>query len=154
MHVDQSSFSRVDRAPGLMQVAILNVIDRYPAKAYGSAITDEVSRLLGREIADGQVYVALRRLEEHGLIISHVDMIPSPSKKSRGHPRKYYALAAPGRRAMESAGAYTFSTSPFMQPASRGGNEGRRKKPRRHPPCWCRAALVAACVAATRILRL
>lgn len=125
---EKSSVSRVDRAPGLMQVAILNVIDRYPAKAYGSAITDEVSRLLGKEVADAQVYVALRRLEEHGLISSHVDIIPSPSKKSRGHPRKYYALAATGRRAMESAGAYTFSASPFTQSASRGGNEGTTKK--------------------------
>jgi DNA-binding PadR family transcriptional regulator len=127
VNVEKSSVSRVDRAPGLMQVAILNVIDRYPARAYGSAITDEVSRLIGKEIADAQVYVALRRLEEHGLISSHVDIIPSPSKKSRGHPRKYYALAATGRRAMESAGAY-FSAGPFMQPASRGGNEGTRKK--------------------------
>jgi len=33
-----------DRAPALLQVAILNVINRDPDRAYGSAITDEVSR--------------------------------------------------------------------------------------------------------------
>ena len=114
-----------DRALGLVQVAILNVINRDPGRAYGSAITDQVSRVVDRELADAQVYMALRRLEEHGLVRSHVD-ISVPSKKSRGRPRKYYALTASGRRAMESAGAYTFSASPFMQ--SRGDHEGKSQE--------------------------
>jgi DNA-binding PadR family transcriptional regulator len=112
-----------DRALGLVQVAILNVINRDPHRAYGSAITDQVSRVVDRELADAQVYMALRRLEEHGLIRSHVE-IPLPSKKSRGRPRKYYALTATGRRAMEGAGAYVFSASSFMQSTSRGDHEG------------------------------
>src|SRR5260370_29305976 len=76
-----------DRALGLVQVAILNVINRDPDRAYGSAITDEVSRVVDRELADAQVYIALRRLEEHGLVRSHVE-IPLPSKRSRARPRK------------------------------------------------------------------
>lgn len=116
------------RVLGLIQIAILNVIDRTPHKSYGVAITDEVSQIIGRELADAQVYVALRRLEEHRLIRSRVDMIPAPSKVSRGRPRKFYALTATGRRAMESAGAYTFSTSPFMQSSSRGEDEGATQK--------------------------
>jgi DNA-binding PadR family transcriptional regulator len=119
----QIELAERDRALGLVQVAILHVIDRNPERAYGSAITDEVSRGVGRELADGQVYVALRRLEEHGLIRSHVEF-SLPSKRSRGRPRKYYALTATGRRAMENAGAYTFSNSPFMQSTSRGDDEG------------------------------
>jgi DNA-binding PadR family transcriptional regulator len=110
--------SHHDRVLGLVQVAILNVIDRNPERAYGTAITDDVSRVFGKELADAQVYIALRRLEEHGLVNSNVELIPLPSKKSRGRPRKYYALTASGRRAMESAGTYTFSTSPFMQSTS------------------------------------
>ncbi len=117
-----------DRALGLVQVAILNVINHHPDRAYGSAITDQVSRVVGRELADAQIYVALRRLEEQGVIRSRVEN-SKPSKKSRGHPRKYYALTATGRRALESAGAYIHSTSPFMQSTSRGEHEGDTQGP-------------------------
>lgn len=121
--------NRGDRALGLIQVVILNVIDRNPAKAYGSAITDEVSRVVRRELADAQVYVALGRLEDHGLVSSVVGQVPMPSQRSRGRPRKYYALTASGRRAMEGAGAYIFSASPFMQSSERGEHEGKEEGP-------------------------
>jgi DNA-binding PadR family transcriptional regulator len=119
------------RTLGLVQVAIMNVITSKPDRAYGTAITDEVSRVVGRELADAQVYIALGRLEEHGLISSRVDEIPMPSKKSRGRPRKYYASTAKGRRALESAGAYTLSRSPFMQSLSTpgGDHEGTQMGP-------------------------
>jgi DNA-binding PadR family transcriptional regulator len=119
------------RTLGLVQVAIMNVITNKPERAYGTAITDEVSRIVGRELADAQVYIALGRLEAHGLISSRVDEIPMPSKKSRGRPRKYYASTAKGRRALESAGAYTLSKSPFMQSLSTpgGDHEGTQTGP-------------------------
>ena len=132
------------RTLGLVQVAIMNVITNRPERAYGTAIADEVSRDVGRELADAQVYVALRKLEEHGLISSRVDEIPMPSKKSRGRPRKYYASTAKGQRALESAGAYTLSRTPFMQSSTAGGVHEGTKKARCQPPWWCRAALYAA----------
>jgi DNA-binding PadR family transcriptional regulator len=112
------------RALGLVQVAIMNVITNHPLRAYGIAIADQVSKLVGRDLPDAQVYVALRRLEEQGLICSRVDDVPLPSKKSRGRPRKYYASTAKGRRALESAGAYTLSIGPFMQSTLGGDYEG------------------------------
>lgn len=111
---------RRDRALGLVQVAILNVIDRNPDRAYGVAITDEVSRVVGRELTDAQVYMALQRLEEHGLVTVRVDIVSLPPKRSRGRPRKFYALTASGRKAIENAGAY-FSTSSFMQSITHEG---------------------------------
>lgn len=110
---------------GLVQVAILNVINRDLDKAYGTAISAEVSRSVDREIADAQVYVALKRLEDQGLVTSKVEILPLPSKRTRGRPRKYYALTALGRRALESAGTYVLSNMPFMQSTHRGGNEGK-----------------------------
>jgi len=59
--------------------------------------------MVDRELADAQVYIALRRLEEHGLVRSHVE-IPLPSKRSRGRSAKVLRLDSTGRRAMESAG--------------------------------------------------
>ena len=115
-----------ERALGLVQVAILRVIDRDPDRAYGAAITEQVASAVGRELADAQVYVALQRLEQHGLIGSQV--VPMPSQRSRGRPRKYYALTASGRRALESAGAYQLSTSPVWQSTSRGEHEGGKEE--------------------------
>lgn len=120
------------RTLGLVQLAILSFIDRNPDQAYGSAITSAVSLSVGRELADAQVYVALSRMEGQGLVGSRVG-IPMPSKTSRGRPRKYYALTATGRRAMESAGAYTLSNMPFKQSTSRGDYEGKRKGPKAAP---------------------
>jgi DNA-binding PadR family transcriptional regulator len=88
---------------GLVRMAVLKAIVQTPTKAYGAAITLEVSKLLNRELSDAQVYVALSRLEQSGLINSHLVEIPVLSKKSRGRPRKFYALSAKGERALESA---------------------------------------------------
>lgn len=119
------------RTLGLVQVAIMNAIINRPERAYGTAITDAVSKTVGRELSDAQVYVALGRLEEHGLIDSRVDEFPTPSKRSRGRPRKYYASTAKGRRALENAGAYTLSTSPFVKSLSitGGDHEGTQDGP-------------------------
>lgn len=121
------------RTLGLIQLTILFIIDRHPDRAYGSAITAAVSEKVGRELADAQVYVALSRLEEHGLVDSRIGVIPKPSKSSRGRPRKYYSLTATGRRAMESAGAYTFSNMSLKQSTSRGDYEGNKKGPKATP---------------------
>ncbi|MGY3445124.1 MULTISPECIES: PadR family transcriptional regulator [unclassified Bradyrhizobium] len=110
----------------------MNVIINRPDRAYGTAISAEVSRIVGRELADAQIYIALGRLEEHGLINSRVDEVSTPSKKSRGRPRKYYASTAKGRRALKDAGAYTLSTSPFMKSVAAtfgGDHEGTQNGP-------------------------
>lgn len=112
-----------ERTLGLIQLAVLSVVSRGPNRSYGSAITDDVSKVVGREFADAQIYMALQRLEGHGFLTSRVDEIPAPSKRTRGRPRKYYALTAKGRRALESASTYILSTQPVMQSASRGNDE-------------------------------
>ena len=104
------------RTLGLVQVAILNHIETSPDRAYGSAITDDVSTAIGRDLADAQVYIALRRLQKQGLLCSQLS--PSaPSKGTRGRPRKYYSLTALGKRALEDAGAYILSDRPVTQSA-------------------------------------
>jgi DNA-binding PadR family transcriptional regulator len=128
-NADVSEKPNNHRALGLVQVAIMNVITSQPLRSYGTAIADQVSKLVGRDLTDAQVYVALHRLEEQGLISSRVDDVPLPSKKSRGRPRKYYASTAKGRRALESAGAYTSSKGPFMQSTFGGDYEGEAKGP-------------------------
>ena len=101
-----TSFFGRNRALGTVQVWILKVIDGDADRAYGTAITDTLSEFTGREMADAQVYVALRRLEQSGFIRAKSGDHPSePSKRSRGRPRKFYELTASGKRALESVDA-------------------------------------------------
>jgi len=118
------SYERAERVLGPMQIAILRTIDTHPDRAYGVAITACLSKMIDREVADGQIYVAIRRLEDHGFISSRVGEFPLLSKRSRGRPRVYYALTASGQRALENAAAYTSSIVPFKQSTSRGEHEG------------------------------
>lgn len=114
------------RTLGLVQVAILNQIETSPDRAYGSAITDDVSTATGRHLADAQVYVALRRLEKQGLLCSQLS--PSaPSKGTRGRPRKYYSLSAKGKRALEDADAYTLSARPVKHAVQEDDLDGNTK---------------------------
>jgi DNA-binding PadR family transcriptional regulator len=122
------------RSLGLTQVAILSVITAMPTAAYGTAIADRVSVMVGREVADAQIYVALRRLEDRGLIVSRADAVTMPSQRKRGRPKIYYVLTSEGRRALENAGAYIPSTTPFVPSSEeRGRHDGPKKAPKPTP---------------------
>ena len=101
---------------GIMQYAILQLIDSWPDKAYGTAIAAEVSRKIGRDLLEAQIYVALGRLEDRGLLQSHIEtkQAPVPGKGRRGRPRKMYALTGLGRGALETVGAFLPTASPSM----------------------------------------
>lgn len=103
-------FPTTNRQIGLMQVAILRAINLHPESAYGSAIADQISTESGQEVSDAQVYVAIRRLEARDLIREAemprgLTSQNTPSKGSRGRPRKYYSLTGSGRRALHHAGS-------------------------------------------------
>ena len=93
------------RTLGLIQVAVLSAIEAHPENAYGTALTDRVSDMIGREMPDGQIYNALKRLEQHGFVSASSDFEQVPPKRSRGRPRIYYTLTASGRGALGDAGA-------------------------------------------------
>lgn len=103
---NSTSFFGRNRALGTVQVWILKVIEADAGRAYGTAITETLSEFTGRAMADAQVYMALRRLEQRGFISAKADDLPSgPSVRSRGRPRKVYELTASGKRALESVDA-------------------------------------------------
>jgi DNA-binding PadR family transcriptional regulator len=117
---------------GLTQVAILASIEGGHA-TNGTAIAARISRMIGREVSDAQVYVALGRLQDRGFIASRADTATMPSERKRGRPKVHYALTAAGRRALTSAGAYLPSTGPFVQSSSRGTHGGTKKSPHLTP---------------------
>jgi PadR family transcriptional regulator, regulatory protein PadR len=80
----------------LVLLAILQLGDG----AYGATVLDELERRTGRSLSDGAVYVALRRLEEKGLVASHVaDATPERG----GRPRKYVRVEPAGLEALREA---------------------------------------------------
>lgn len=75
----------------MVLVAILQV----GSGAYGVPIVEEIQRRTGRRVADAAVYVALRRLEERGLIQSWMS---DPTPERGGKARRCVKLTAAGLR--------------------------------------------------------
>lgn len=121
-HQEQPS-GESGRALGLVQLAVLSVIDTSPGHAaYGSAIAEKIEKMFGREVSDAQIYMALTRLKERRLIVSRSSE-EMPSERKRGRPKVYYALEDTGRRALASAGAWITSSDPFVS-SPVGGEHG------------------------------
>jgi DNA-binding PadR family transcriptional regulator len=71
-------------------------------EAYGRGILKEVQLRLERNVAAGAVYATLERLEEKGLISSHV----GPGTEVRGgRARRFYVIEREGVRALNDAKA-------------------------------------------------
>lgn len=58
-----------------------------------------MSRFLGRDVAIGQLYAALSRLEDKGMISFSSSI---PEARRGGRAKKVFRLEAPGVRALES----------------------------------------------------
>ena len=81
------------------QVVLFSML-RLGSEAYGLAIRDVIKSQTGRTVSPGAIYTTLGRLEERGLVASHV---ASPVRGRMGRPRKYYELNASGAKALMDA---------------------------------------------------
>lgn len=80
----------------LVMLAVLHAGD----DAYGAPILKELEERTGRSPSAGAVYVALRRLEEKGMLSSE----RGESTPGRGgRPKRYYAVEPAGRAALREA---------------------------------------------------
>ena len=79
---------------GLLELCILNLLDRQPA--YGYQIVKHLTSVPGLVISEGTIYPLLNRLSGQGLVSSH--LVESP----QGPARRTYVLTAAGRRHMKS----------------------------------------------------
>ena len=87
---------------GTFEQAVLLAVLRLRAGAYGRAILNEIATRLERDVAAGAVHATLVRLEQKGLLSSHL----GPGTEVRaGRPRRYYALQPSGIRALNDAHA-------------------------------------------------
>ena len=85
---------------GTFEQAVLLAIIRLKDEAYGRTILNEAGLRLGREIAPGAVQATLERLENKGLVTSHLG---SGTPIRSGRPRRFYQLAPSGISALDDA---------------------------------------------------
>lgn len=90
------------KRPGDFEQLLLFALLRLGDDAYGRTIRGEILERTGREISPGAIYTALDRLEEHGLVRSHL----AEGTPARGGRRKrHYHLEPAGEAALADAWA-------------------------------------------------
>jgi DNA-binding PadR family transcriptional regulator len=89
---------------GSFEQAVLLAVLWLGEGAFGSAVFREVETRLDRDVAAGAVHATLVRLERKGMLVSRAPRAP---QIRAGRPRRYYAITAPGRVALNGARAAT-----------------------------------------------
>ena len=87
---------------GAFEQAVLLALVRLRDEAYGRRVLSEVCERLQRDVAAGALYTTLDRLEQRGLISSHLE---AGDAVRAGRPRRYYAIEHAGVRALNDARA-------------------------------------------------
>jgi len=83
-----------------MEHLVLLAILRLGRDAYGIPILDEVSARSGREVSRATVYVALKRLEQKGLVTSRLgDSTPERG----GRAKRFFKLKPSGLKALRDS---------------------------------------------------
>ena len=87
---------------GDMEHLVLLAILRLGKDAYGIPILDEVCARSGRDVSRATVYVALKRLEQKGLVTSRLgDSTPERG----GRAKRFFKMKASGLKALHESRA-------------------------------------------------
>ena len=87
-------------ALGEFEQMVLVAILQLGGEVYGVPIVDEIHRRTGRKVGDAAVYVALRRLEQRGLVASWMS---DPTPERGGKARRCVKVTQAGVRALRDA---------------------------------------------------
>jgi DNA-binding PadR family transcriptional regulator len=83
---------------GEFEQKVLVTVARLRENAYGVPIRKKLSELTGKDVSVGAVYTTLDRLEDKGLVISHLG---DPTPERGGRAKRFFKITAPGVRALE-----------------------------------------------------
>ncbi|RYF64492.1 MAG: PadR family transcriptional regulator [Cytophagaceae bacterium] len=78
----------------LLTAAVLALQDQ----AYGVAITHEINEQTGRAVRLNQIHTALQRLEEKGMVTSHMG---DPTAERGGRRKRLFTVTAYGQRTLQ-----------------------------------------------------
>jgi PadR family transcriptional regulator PadR len=87
---------------GDMEHLVLLAILRLGADAYGIPILDEVCRRSERDVSRATVYVALKRLEQKGLVTSRLG---ESTPERGGRAKRFFKLKPAGLKALRDSRA-------------------------------------------------
>src|SRR5262245_27000497 len=85
---------------GDMEHLVLLAILRLGQEAYGIPILDEVCARIGRDVSRATVYVALKRLEQKGLVTSKLG---ESTPERGGRAKRYFKLKPSGLKALRES---------------------------------------------------
>jgi DNA-binding PadR family transcriptional regulator len=85
---------------GDMEHLVLLAILRLGKDAYGIPILDEVSSRSGRDVSRATVYVALKRLEQKGLVASRLG---ESTPERGGRAKRFFKLKPSGLKALRDS---------------------------------------------------
>lgn len=85
---------------GAFEQLLLFAVLRLGDDAYGVTIRETLEERTGRAYSAGAIYTALSRLEERGLVESHIG---DPTPGRAGRPPRYYRVDPEGARALLEA---------------------------------------------------
>jgi PadR family transcriptional regulator PadR len=83
----------------LEQLVLLGVL-RVGHDAYGVPVHDEIQRRAGRDLTLGTIYKTLTRLEDKGLVVSHVG---DPTPERGGRRTRCYVVTPAGKRSLQTS---------------------------------------------------
>lgn len=85
---------------GTLELHVLLAAARLADDAYGLAIRRDVSSRLRHDYSVGAIYTTLGRLEDKGLLSSHV---ADPTPRRGGRARRHFTVTSAGRSAIQRA---------------------------------------------------
>lgn len=80
----------------LVILAVLHVGDA----AYGVPVHDAIQSRTGRDLTIGTIYKTLARLEDKGLVVSHIG---DPTPERGGRRTRCYVVTPSGKRAIQAS---------------------------------------------------
>jgi PadR family transcriptional regulator, regulatory protein PadR len=83
----------------LEQLVLLGVL-RVGDNAYGVPVHDEIQRRANRDLSLGAIYKTLTRLEDKGLVVSHIG---APTAERGGRRTRIYSVTPAGRRSLQAS---------------------------------------------------
>ncbi len=80
------------------QLILFALLDLAGSDSYGVLIREAIERRTGRAVSSGAVYTGLERLQEQGLVSSHIG---EPTAERGGRRKRLYRLQPKGAEALD-----------------------------------------------------
>jgi DNA-binding PadR family transcriptional regulator len=85
---------------GDFEQLVLLALMRLGPTAYGMTVCRELEQTADRRVSLGAIYATLERLENKGLLSSHLG---APGERRRGRAKRFFKVRAPGVRALRAS---------------------------------------------------